>query len=87
MAGIQAKKRLGTNITEYLVGRAVTRSFLQRKIWGSKVGPVILDTVLPTAHHRCNNSIKHAEFPGRNDAEMSPANSLLALAWYSEHDE
>ena len=62
-------------------GRAVTRSSLEREVWGSNLGPVKSDTVLPTARHRCDISSKEAVLPGRNDAEMGPANSLLALAY------
>ena len=45
------------------------------------------DTVLPTARHRCDVSSKEAVLPGRNDAEMSPVNSLQASAYYSEHNK
>ena len=45
------------------------------------------DTVLPTARHRCNISSKGAVLPGRNDAELGPANSLHASAYYSEYNE
>ena len=47
----------------------------------------ILYTVLPTARHRCGISSKGAVLPGRNDAEMGPANSLHASAYYSEYNE
>ena len=57
------------------VGRAVTRSSLERKVLGSNLGPVKSDVVLPTARHRCDISSKEAVLPGRNDAEMGPANS------------
>ena len=67
------------------VGRAVTRSSLEREVRGSNLGPVKSDTVLPTARHRCNISSKGAVLPGRNDAEMGPANSLHASAYYSEY--
>ena len=43
------------------------------------------DTVLPTARHRCDISSKEAVLPGRNDAEMGPANSLHASAYYSDY--
>ena len=46
------------------VGRAVPHSFLEREIWGSNHGLAKSDTALPV----------------RNDAEMGPANSLLASA-------
>ena len=44
------------------------------------------DTVLPTARHRGDISSK-AVLPGRNDAEMGPANSLHASTYYSEYNE
>ena len=69
------------------VGRAVTRSSLEREVWGSNLGPVKSDTVLPKACHRCNISSKEAVLPGRNDAEMSTTNSLHAPAYYSEYSE
>ena len=62
------------------VGRAVTRSSLEREVRGSNLGPVKSDTVLPTARHRCSISSKEAVLPGRNDTEMGPANSLHASA-------
>ena len=58
------------------VGRAVTRSSLKREVCGSNFEPAKSDTVLPTARHRCDISSKGAVLPGRNDAEMGPANSL-----------
>ena len=60
------------------VGRAVTRSSLEWEVRDSNLGPVKSYTVLPTARHRCDISLKGAVFPGRNDAEMGPANSLHA---------
>ena len=69
------------------VGRAVTRSSLEREVWGSNLGPVKSDTVLPTARHRCDISSNGAVLPGRNDAEMGPTNSLHASAYYSEFNE
>ena len=69
------------------VGRAVTRSFLDREVGGSNLGPVKSDTVLPTVRHRCNISSKGAVLPERNDAEMGPAYSLHASAYYSEYYE
>ena len=62
------------------VGRAVTRSSLERKVWDSNLRLVKSDTVLPTARHRCDISSKGAVLPGRNDAENGPANSLHASA-------
>ena len=61
-------------------GREVTRSSLEREIWGSILGPVKSDIVLPTARYRCDISSKGAVLPGRNDAEMGPANSLHTSA-------
>ena len=69
------------------VGRAVTRSSLEREVRGTNLGPVKSDTVLPTARHRCDVSSNGAVLPGRNDAEMGPANSLHASAYYSEYNE
>ena len=66
---------------------AVTRSSLEREVWGSNLGPVKLDTVLPTARHRYDISSNGAVLPGRNDAEMGPANSLHAPAYYNEYSE
>ena len=43
--------------------------------------------MLPTAHRRCDIFSKGAVLPGRNDAEMGPANALYASAYYSEYDE
>ena len=57
------------------------RSSLERKIWGSNLGPVKSDTVLPTARHRCDISSNEAVLPGCNDAEMGPTNSLHDLAY------
>ena len=45
------------------VGRAVTRSSLEREVGGSSLGPAKLDTVLPTARHRCDISLKEAMLP------------------------
>ena len=69
------------------VGLAVTRSSLEREVWGSNLGPVKSDTVLPTARHRCDISSKGAVLPGRNDAEMGLTNSLHAPAHYNEYNE
>ena len=70
-----------------IVGRAVSRSSLEREVRGSNLGPVKSDTVLPTARHRCDISSKEAVLPGRNDSEMDPANSLHASGYYSEYNE
>ena len=58
------------------VGRAVTRLSLERKVCGSNLGPVTLDTVLTTVRHRGDNS-KFAVLPKRNDAGMGPQ------TWYT----
>ena len=55
-----------------LVGQAVMRTSLEREIWGSNLGPVKSDKVLPTARHRCDISLKGAVLPRRNGAEMAP---------------
>ena len=68
-------------------GPAVTRSSLERQVKGSNLRPVKLDTVLPTVCYRSDISSKGAVLPGRNDAEMGPANSLPASAYYSDYNE
>ena len=68
-------------------GPAVTRSSLERQVKGSNLRPVKLDTALPTVCYRSDISSKGAVLPGRNDAEMGPANSLPASAYYSEYNE
>ena len=60
--------------SEERVGRAVTCSSLEREICGSNLGPVKLDTVLPTARHRRDVSLKGVVLPGRNDAKIGPDN-------------
>ena len=62
------------------LGRAVTRSSLEWEVWGSNLGPIKLDTVLPAARYRCDVSSKGAVLPGRNDATEGPANSFHASA-------
>ena len=62
------------------VGRTVTRSSLEREVWGSNLGPVKSDAVLPTARHRCDISSQGAVLPVHNGAELGPANSLHASA-------
>ena len=52
--------------------RAVTRSFLEREVRGSNLGPVKSNTESPAARHRSNISSKEAMLPRRNDAEMGP---------------
>ena len=61
------------------VGRAVTCLSLEQEVFGSNLGPVKSDSVLPMIRHRCEISPKGAVLPGRNDAEMGTANSLHAL--------
>ena len=60
------------------VGRAATRSSMERKVRGSNLGPVKSEAVLPMARYRCDISSKEVVLPERNDAEMGPANSLHA---------
>ena len=43
--------------------------------------------MLPTTRHRWGISSKEVVLAGRNDTEMGPANSLHALAQYSEYNE
>ena len=62
------------------VGRVATRSSLEREVKNSNLGPVKSDTVFPMARHRCDISLKKVVSPGRNNAEMGPANSLHASA-------
>ena len=69
------------------VGRALTRSSLERKVRSSNLGLVKSNTVLPTASHRCDISSKGAVLPRRNDAEMGPANSLHASVYYIEYNK
>ena len=69
------------------VGRAVTRSSLEREVWDSNLRPIKSYTVLPTARHCSNISSKGAVLRGRNDAETGLANSLHASAYYSEYNE
>ena len=66
-------------LTEQLFGRAVTRSSLEREVRGTTVGPVKSDAVLPTACHR-SKIFSKVVLPGRNDAEIGPANLLHASA-------
>ena len=68
-----------------LLGRAVARSCLERKVRSSNLGPVKSGTELLTARHCCNISSKGAVLPQRNDAEMG--NSLHASAYYREYNE
>ena len=69
------------------ISQMVTRSFLEWEVRGSNLWQVKSNTVLPTAHHPCNISSKGSVWPGCNDADMGPANSLHALAYYSKYNE
>ena len=69
------------------VARALTRSSLEREVRSSNLRPVKSNIVLPTARHRCDISSEGAVLSGRNDAEMGPANSFHASAYYSEYNE
>ena len=42
---------------------------------------------LPTAHHRCNISLKGDVLPWRNDTGIGRANSLHASAYYNEYNK
>ena len=84
---MRVKARKMWSVGELAASRAVTRSSLEREVRGSNLGPVKSDTVLPTARHRCDISSKGAVLLGRNDAEMGPAKSLHASAYYSEYNE
>ena len=48
------------------VGQVVTRSSLEREVWGS----VKSHTVLLTSCYHCDTTSKGAVLLGRNDAEM-----------------
>ena len=60
---------------------------LEREVLGSNLGLVKSDTALPMARHHCDILSKGAVLPGRKDAEMGPANSLQASAFYGEYNE
>ena len=80
---------LNSFLNIYWTGQLVerlTRSSLEREVWGSNLGPVKSDTELPTVRHRCDISSKGAVLPGHNDAEMGPAR-LHASAYYNEYNE
>ena len=81
------KELIWNNLSNRLIGRAVTRSFLEREVWGWNLGSVNLYTVLPTARQGCDISSKEDVLPGRNEAKMGPVNSLHALAYYSDYNE
>ena len=81
MKGAKRQKRMKTTalrdkkkfiLHTLKVGHAVTRSSLEQKVLGSKLGPVKSDTVWPTACHHCNISSKKAVLPGSIDGEMGP---------------
>ena len=63
------------------------RLSLERQVRASNLGPIKSDTVLPTARHRSDTSSNGAASLGRNNAEVVPANSLHASAYYSQHNE
>ena len=65
------------------IGWAMTRLSPEREV----IFQILGRSNLAQCCHRCNISSKGAVLPGRNDAEMGPANSLHALAWYSEYHE
>ena len=49
------------------------RSFLERQeVLGPNLGPIKLDSVLPTARHRCSISLKGTVLPRCNNAKMGP---------------
>ena len=58
----------------------LTRSSLERVVRGSNLGPVKSDTMLQRLLTERDISSIEAVLPGRNDAEMGPANSLHASA-------
>ena len=62
-------------------------SSLRQKVWVSSLGPVKLNTVLPTARHRCDISAKVAVLPGTTTWKWAPTNSIHALAYYSKCNE
>ena len=62
-------------------------SSLEREVSSSNLGPVKSDTVLPSTRHRCEISSNKALLPVHNGAELGPANSLYASAYYSEYNE
>ena len=68
------------------LGRAITRSSLEQDFWGSNLGLVKSDTVLPTLCHRCDISSKEAVLLGHNDTKLSPVNSLHALVYYNKYN-
>ena len=69
------------------IGRALTRLSLEWKVRGSISGPVKSDTVLLTPRQRCDISSKEAVLSGCNDADIGPANSLHASAYYSKYNQ
>ena len=68
------------NKADWSVGGAVTRSPLEREVWGSNLGKVKLDTELQTARHGWDISSKKALLPEHNETEMGPTNLLHAWA-------
>ena len=55
------------NSLDQPVGRAVTRSFLEREVCDSNLRPIKSNTVLPTVRHHCDNCSKGAVLPGRQE--------------------
>ena len=62
----------------------VTTSLSVREVLGLIPWPIKSDTVLPTARLRCDVSTVLSR---RKAAEMGPANSLHASAYYGEYNE
>ena len=52
------------------VGREKTSLSLEREVRGSNLGLIKLNTMLPTACHRCDISLKGVVLLGRIDADM-----------------
>ena len=48
------------NWSSSCIGRAITRSSLEWKTWGSNLGPVKSDTLWPTTRHRCDIFFKRS---------------------------
>ena len=60
---------------------------MEREVWGSNFRSVKSETVLPTARHRCDISLKGVALPGRSNAEMGPANSSHPSAQHKEYNK
>ena len=50
------------------------------EVWGSNLGQVKSNKVLPTALHCCDISSEGSVLPWHNDAKMNPTNSLVTVA-------